>query len=799
MTNKISDRVDLEALPYMDKCVGREIANKIIEYFSDKNTQHALFQTLDVPHDKLGRIHPMGQGHQGRLAAQIDSLMAEDRIPSSYKDEILIAIINSFNPLTELAVKPREFRLPLALLITQSIELLLPELEDYLAIYPSIMSGHHTIKLLFDRLVGMSSVTQATFNQLKFDRVIQGNIRSSNELSRLNDRLNHINFALTVLFLNRSINLERLIRHHSRLFICYTGGDLLTGNTDPALHASDTEEDGLAFDPKISSLLLPGKDTFLDNINLGRFSRYQQPQINAKNREYPSAVDTLVPRQLKTAFEYLYNGAYEHSSIDAKKMAPWHAGVLLVMLLGIRVEIVANAYFRLFLREQLSKLDGRDSDTVILLPRIRDIPMHERYQSPEMKENLRTNGHHFFIPIPAELCRIYMSHQFQQGMPCELEANEQNVKRMLGYVYGAKLRTHLGVAKILKKPMENALHVLMFRQQARRHYADIVCGYPPTKSTGMFYSSDNAADILYAYADAVAYLASDTDYPTAYIQKIAETNTGTYIGSRVVVTPGYAREFMDRLYDAYQSEPDNMIIRFNLMVTYIWHVIMLMSGARPENRMPGTIKNVNLSTTASYILLDEKHVKTVDQHRILPLCDYARQLIATYVSYIEALANDKRSSKNLRSDCKKILSGKAPLLALMTLDTDSDQRLTPIRRGLIAAIAHRYHDGELPSNWPRHFTRTYMSEYEYISEDQETSLINDYLINYTMGHEAPGDELLGLPSSGSMSDLRPVQAYFAEMAENLGLKQLAELGRGPLRARIYRGRDGYIGIYNTPE
>ena len=141
-----------------------------------------------------------------------------------------------------------------------------------------------------------------------------------------------------------------------------------------------------------------------------------------------------------------------------------------------------------------------------------------------------------------------------------------------------------------------------------------------------------------------------------------------------------------------------------------------------------------------------------DGGRFIPLCDFLISTLRGYLRHLQILQQKLGViTDELGQIIPAIQSAEHPLL---TLHTDTSWQ--PVTPGMIQQqVAHL---PWLPSNWTRHFGRSFM-----------LCRLPDYLIDTVFGHEQPDQEALNSFSSFNFQDLKTIAAQYDLMATELDL------------------------------
>ena len=181
----------------------------------------------------------------------------------------------------------------------------------------------------------------------------------------------------------------------------------------------------------------------------------------------------------------------------------------------------------------------------------------------------------------------------------------------------------------------------------------------------------------------------------------------------------------------------------NSYVMYVLHLLNMTTGHRPVRDPFDDIDHIDL--VGKKIFISDKESRfTASSARMLVLPDTAALQIELYKEHLENLIVYMESlSPDLANKIRKVLDGKGPLFFLMEREEKASNlemvSVTPktvesFWAGLIS----------IPSNWHRHFLRTYLLYQEEVTGEA---------IDTWMGHASPGQEGLTIYSGMSIKPL----------------------------------------------
>lgn len=325
--------------------------------------------------------------------------------------------------------------------------------------------------------------------------------------------------------------------------------------------------------------------------------------------------------------------------------------------------------------------------------------------------------------------------------------------------YVKQMRTKIGLPYLSINRTETALPVVLSRYTAgcHAHIADLICRTPAPNAPAMYYSGHHSEEIFEHYKSALDVLNNNGDFDTAYITPWHKYR----VGSVFAFTPEYARRVMRDIYDLAITSPD-ADTHFNRISIFTWFVFCLLTGVRPNNGI-GRMSDIDLAS--GWLLIDDKPVKQVQSHRLIPLCSTLQRYLNDYKNYLINYQLSNLLKHDISADIDAIRLGDD--VALLRLLSDNFDALTIIKRGDAYQMTKSIID-ENPY-WTRHFVR---SQLEKLGVDLA-------LINTVIGHEKARQEGLGRFSSLSKSQIKSVSHAFERIAVMLGLDNI-NMNRGAL-------------------
>lgn len=194
------------------------------------------------------------------------------------------------------------------------------------------------------------------------------------------------------------------------------------------------------------------------------------------------------------------------------------------------------------------------------------------------------------------------------------------------------------------------------------------------------------------------------------------------------------------LWDKKTLNPRSIVDLHNIFTDYLYVLLSVSSGYRPVREPFGRLVDIDVRTKKYFISDKENRQHTRGRYIYLP--DIANQQIEQYIKYLKSNAFILNSLGNSLGDIySDILDSNIGLITYLKLDektnTITEVSLTKtFIHGRLSKIL------DLPSNWHRHFIRSYKSlEVGIFSAKTNSSLSNSFghdVIGAWMGH---ADEL----------------------------------------------------------
>lgn len=323
--------------------------------------------------------------------------------------------------------------------------------------------------------------------------------------------------------------------------------------------------------------------------------------------------------------------------------------------------------------------------------------------------------------------------------------------------YIKQLRAQIGLSYLSVSRIEMALPIVLSRYtpDCHAHISDLICRTPAPNAPAMYYSGHDSEEIYAHYKSALEVLNNGGNFDSSYITPWHKYS----VGSVFAFTPEYACSIMNKIFE-WVNNSNDADTHFNRISIFTWFVFCLLTGVRPNNGI-GRMSDIDLAS--GWLLIDDKPVKQVQSHRLIPLCPTLQRYLSDYKNYLINYQLSNLLKHDISADIDAIRLGDD--VALLRLLSDNFDALTIIKRGDAYQMTKSIID-ENPY-WTRHFVRSQL----------EKLGIGLALINAVIGHEKARQQVLGRFSSLSKSQIKGVGHAFERIAMMLGLNEIS-INRG---------------------
>lgn len=331
---------------------------------------------------------------------------------------------------------------------------------------------------------------------------------------------------------------------------------------------------------------------------------------------------------------------------------------------------------------------------------------------------------------------------------------EEQAKTLLKQI-NKENSTNLSIGKIADH-LENFLH---------QHGVDdvviaLITGNPTLQEAGLYYSQYDTVSLYRAYQRyRECELQAETRDPDERKAKRG--------GSQLILTDGAVTGIFDHLKTKLQhNQLRGWAEAHNSYVMYTLHLLNLATGHRPVRDAFDDINHIDLISKKIFIS-DKESRFAASSARTLVLPDTAIIQIQLYIKHLEKLHIHMQSlSPDFAQQVRQTLNGEGPLLfwvrrgdSIDEIETDSVSPKSVESLGVDSL--------HLPTNWHRHFLRTYLLQQNRIPGEA---------IDTWMGHAGPGQEGFTKYSGMSIKALELIASQIEILFKKLGISPLTSQG-----------------------
>lgn len=388
----------------------------------------------------------------------------------------------------------------------------------------------------------------------------------------------------------------------------------------------------------------------------------------------------------------------------------------------------------------------REEDSEIYLVYRQELPPHRLPEEQKILVNQKNAA--VTLPIPCDSRAI-------RELPtiCEQEAKLQatDLLKEINHANGTRLT--------LRKITDNLADFLHHRGVDDVLIA-LLTGNQRLQEAGLYYTQYDTVTLYRTYR---AY----REIELQVTSKEPDENKAKLGGSKLILTEQAVASVFEHLKSCLlRAQSQSLDQIHNSYVMYVLHLLNMATGHRPVRDPFDDIDHIDL--VGKKIFISDKESRfTASSARTLVLPDTAILQIELYKEHLENLIIYMESlSPALAKKIRQVLDGKGPLLFLIERQEKASDlemvSVTPKKvenfwAGLIS----------IPSNWHRHFLRTYlMSEEEVAGEAIDT----------WMGHASPGQEGLALYSGMSIKPLVKIANRLECLLKRLKVVALSSRG-----------------------
>ncbi len=318
---------------------------------------------------------------------------------------------------------------------------------------------------------------------------------------------------------------------------------------------------------------------------------------------------------------------------------------------------------------------------------------------------------------------------------------------------------------LLEIQINNALFSIIHHHLKEPFHAKVITGVTASHYSPLTYTSFDIEEVEETYSKAIHLLIDKLadKYKTYFIEALDEGISYEYeqAGSQIaLIQPTSSKLFEILRNRVIQFElMDNphtfqtMTGHFNAYTTWLWHVIMLLTGIRPVKHAPGFLKQINLDYKLLWV--SDKAKDTKDPGRLIPICDFLSTAIKNYIAFLRRFTS--RFNLLFPSQAfpiERVLNSETTFLQIHTYDGFWPIKPSNISRELRSFWHHE-------DNWLRHQLRS-----------QLTRRCPEYLLQAMFGHEDWDIQMFEADSCASISELHALTPALDEVAKDLNLQQI---------------------------
>lgn len=358
-------------------------------------------------------------------------------------------------------------------------------------------------------------------------------------------------------------------------------------------------------------------------------------------------------------------------------------------------------------------------------------------RNSQIRELALNSSDYIRLPLPHEIMKIIMTDK----PPTKQEVRD----------YLLELKAELGLVYLSVRRIQDAIHTVLSRytQGSNQHVADLLCRINPSDSPALFYSSHSTAELLAIYKRALETLSSvSQNFSLDYIKKQRKLNVGSSFVLKMDAVNDLLKNFREMVLSS-----SSLNELFNHYSVYVWLVVCLLTGIRPNNGLMGTLDSMDLNK--GLMIIDDKPNKGTKSHRVIPMCKSLIETVNCYHDFLQQLRQYHYNNQHVIRQLTKIIGSDLSFIAIVD---NTFKEFEAIKRGNVYALLKEIID--INPYFTRHVVRSEL-------ERRSTPLP---IINAIIGHEKTGLEGLNKYSSLSLNDINlKGKMIFEDIAIELGL------------------------------
>src|SRR5690606_21751283 len=343
------------------------------------------------------------------------------------------------------------------------------------------------------------------------------------------------------------------------------------------------------------------------------------------------------------------------------------------------------------------------------------------------KQALQNQITHFDLPLANVLI---------DGLKTKPILEQEQIRQAL-----QQCREELHIPSLTSKKLTTLLHATIYHMTGNAQLADILTGIDANRSSSISYCSYPVYRLQREYLNTVQCLSAD-------LAKMMHIEDQTlYMGSLKAPAPPTVRSIFAYLYTQViqANKQFDLVAYYNHYNIWLWHILLLFTGARPVKEFPGLLKDFDLDQGWLWVSDKEIHGRHEDG-RLLPLCSFLQQQLKYYLNDL----NNHRAGLALEIDdaalhIGDILESRKPLLGVFI-----EQQWQALSPALVAQFTEGMQLEQ--ANWLRHTTRAFL-----------TDRVDETLILALFGHEKHQQEIGNEYSSLALNSYKTLEKSLDEM------------------------------------
>lgn len=345
------------------------------------------------------------------------------------------------------------------------------------------------------------------------------------------------------------------------------------------------------------------------------------------------------------------------------------------------------------------------------------------------KQALQNQITHFDLPLANVLI---------DGLKTKPILKQEQIRQAL-----QQCREELHIPSLTSKKLSTLLHACIYQITGNAQLADILTGIDANRSCSISYCSYPVYRLQTQYLETVKQLSADLA-KLFHIEEDPQNFGSLKAPTARTVTSVFAYLYAQCIKAMHEYD---LIAAYNHYNIWLWHILLLFTGARPVKDFPGFLKDFDLDQGWLWVSDKEIHGRNEDG-RILPLCSFLRNEMNCYMAYLQRNASSlETQAENASRHINEIMASTKPLLAVYL--EGQWQSLSP-------AIVAVFTEGMQleQANWLRHTTRAYL-----------TGKAEESLILALFGHERNQQEMGNAYSSLALNTYHTLANTLNEMKE----------------------------------